>query len=122
MTVRVYTKTKANLEENITDNFKLKELACSCKQCTITFLSDRLLQKLQKLREKYNKPIQINSGYRCPANNWSCGGSKFSYHMRGMAVDIKKEDGLFELAKQFFPVVIEYDTFIHCDIGSRRKW
>jgi zinc D-Ala-D-Ala carboxypeptidase len=46
-------------------------------------------QILQPLRELYNRPISISSGYRCPELNERIGGSSNSHHMRGMAADIE---------------------------------
>ena len=43
---------------------------------------------LDPLREKFGKPITVNSGYRCPALNMAVGGSKTSHHMIGLAADI----------------------------------
>lgn len=43
---------------------------------------------LDPLREKFGKPITVNSGYRCPALNKAVGGSKTSHHMIGLAADI----------------------------------
>ena len=43
---------------------------------------------LDPLRERWGVPIYVNSGYRCPALNRKVGGSKTSYHLRGMAADI----------------------------------
>lgn len=34
-----------------------------------------------------NKPITVNSGYRCPYWNEKVGGEPNSYHMRGLACD-----------------------------------
>jgi uncharacterized protein YcbK (DUF882 family) len=57
---------------------------------------------LDPLREKYGKPIKVNSGYRCPALNKAVGGSKTSHHMTGLAADITvgsptKNKALFDL-------------------------
>ena len=43
---------------------------------------------LDPLREKYRKPITVNSGYRCPELNKAVGGSKTSQHLKGLAADI----------------------------------
>ena len=43
---------------------------------------------LDPLRERYGKPIHVNSGYRCPALNKAVNGSKTSHHMTGLAADI----------------------------------
>lgn len=59
---------------------------------------------LDPLREKYGKPIKVNSGYRCPELNKAVGGSKTSQHMKGLAADItvgspKNNKILFDLIK-----------------------
>ena len=43
---------------------------------------------LDPLREKYGKPVMVNSGYRCPNHNLTVGGVKNSQHMKGEAADI----------------------------------
>ena len=43
---------------------------------------------LDPLRERYGKPIIVNSGYRCPALNKAVNGSKTSQHVKGLAADI----------------------------------
>jgi uncharacterized protein YcbK (DUF882 family) len=60
---------------------------------------------LDPLRERYGKPITVNSGYRCPELNKAVGGSKTSQHMQGLAADItvgspKKNKILFDLIKE----------------------
>ena len=62
---------------------------------------------LQPLRDKYGKPIIVDSGYRCPKLNQAVGGAKTSQHLYGQAVDIhsvsdsvKDNKELFDLAKQ----------------------
>lgn len=50
---------------------------------------ERLVDKvLDPLREKYGKPITVNSGYRCPELNKAVGGSKTSDHVKGFAADL----------------------------------
>ena len=43
---------------------------------------------LDPLREAWGGPIQVNSGYRCPALNKAVGGSPYSQHQRSEAADI----------------------------------
>lgn len=43
---------------------------------------------LQPIRDKYGKPIYINSGYRNPQLNRVVGGSQSSQHITGSAADI----------------------------------
>lgn len=47
-----------------------------------------LAENLQVLRDHFNLPIKINSGYRSPDHNKKIGGAVNSYHMKGMAADI----------------------------------
>ena len=79
--------------------FTIKEL---CKSSTATYKGidntpnseivsnlEQLVDKiLDPLREKYGKPIKINSGYRCDRLNKAVGGSATSQHRYGLAADI----------------------------------
>ena len=47
----------------------------------------RVAQWLEGVRILLGVPINISSGYRCPALNKAVGGSKTSQHMTGEAVD-----------------------------------
>lgn len=46
------------------------------------------VEVLQPIRDRYGKPIYINSGYRNPQLNRLVGGSQSSQHCRGQAADI----------------------------------
>lgn len=43
---------------------------------------------LEPLRQHVGEPVEISSGYRCPALNAKVGGSSTSQHMKGEAADI----------------------------------
>jgi uncharacterized protein YcbK (DUF882 family) len=51
-------------------------------------MNDNFMLKLEKLRKKYNTPMIITSGYRHPAHNVAIGGSRYSAHTKGRAVDV----------------------------------
>lgn len=60
---------------------------------------------LDPLREAYDKPIRVNSGFRCEKLNKKVGGSKTSDHLHGMAADItagspKENKRLFYLIQE----------------------
>lgn len=110
--------------------FKLSEFACKCG-CVMPrdVLSNVLLvaTELEKLRIKMGTPIIINSGYRCKAYNTRVGGSSGSYHMRGMAVDIRSSafaaSYLFSVVKEQIGRKVlsagglkQYSSFVHYDI------
>lgn len=44
---------------------------------------------LQPIRDHFNAPVKVTSGYRSPDVNVAVGGSRNSDHTRGMAADIE---------------------------------
>ena len=110
------------------NHFKVNEFRC--KHCKKLILDINLLLKLEELRTLIgNKPIIINSGYRCITYNKSIDGAKNSQHLYGKAADIKaigisiKELGKYA-DKIFSKGGVGYgDTFIHVDIrGYKTRW
>ena len=74
----------------VTKNFKLSELEFSDSvPPDLIANAVELLQNLQVIRDHFQKPITIISGYRSPARNESVGGAKKSQHMEAKAADIK---------------------------------
>lgn len=81
-----------------------------------------LIDQLDKIREKYGKPIYVNSGYRCELLNKAVGGVKNSQHMLGCAVDIttrnvEEDKKLYKLITENF----EYDQCIWEEVKGS-KW
>ncbi len=68
--------------------FAHKELECKCG-CGKADMDDMFLERLDMLRYKYNRPIILNSAYRCSNHNENVGGVANSSHTKGLAVDIK---------------------------------
>lgn len=107
-------------------HFKVKEFACK-DGSPIIFIDDYLYTVLDILRHKIGKPIIITSGYRTPGWNEKCGGAKYSYHMRGMAADIRA-DGMSakELAKKLDAIIpnecgiIVYKNWVHFDVRTSK--
>lgn len=69
-------------------------------------------------------PIYVNSACRCKEHNSKVGGKPNSYHLKGMAADIRtdwskttKKRFIYVLCC-YFNGVIEYDDFIHVDVRS----
>ena len=66
--------------------FTENELRCSgTGDC---HMDKNFMFKLNKLREDYNKPMIVSSGYRDISYNTAIGGSPNSAHTYGKAVDI----------------------------------
>ena len=53
---------------------------------------------LDPIRERWQSPIYITRGYRCPLLNKKVGGVENSYHTRGMAADITAKSVFYNTA------------------------
>jgi len=67
---------------------------------------------LQPLRNIYDKPIHIASGYRTPALNSYIGGATFSQHKLGEAADIDTTDDNDTLFRILTEDKIQFDQLI----------
>jgi uncharacterized protein YcbK (DUF882 family) len=99
-------------------------------------MSPRLMDLLFDLQRKVNndKPVEIISGYRSPKTNMmlvnnSDGVAKHSYHMQGMAMDIRMTGTSLPkihktaLAMRRGGVGYYPDSqFVHIDVGPVRTW
>ena len=107
-------------------NFKLAEFRC--RHCGKLKLNINLLLKLEELRTALgDKPMIINSGYRCITHNANVGGIKTSEHLKGNAADIRvvglSPDEVHKVADTMFNGVGKYNTFTHVDVGvNRYRW
>ena len=82
-TVKTYPRTP---DVKLSANFMLHEFACKDNGVSKTVLvDDELIQRLEQLRAKVGKPININSGYRTQNHDKVVGGSGRGMHTRGMA-------------------------------------
>jgi uncharacterized protein YcbK (DUF882 family) len=90
-----------------------------------------LLNKLVEFRAIIQKPIYITSGYRCAEYNQKVGGIKSSYHLLGLAADIKIEGvsalDLLEYAESITFTGIglyEKKNFLHLDVRPTKlaRW
>lgn len=72
----------------LSDNFQVKEFACKDGADEI-LIDGQLVDILQQIRDHFGAAVTITSGYRTAAHNRAVGGVSNSYHMYGMAADIK---------------------------------
>lgn len=104
----------------VAPNFNLREFECKDGSHQVV-LHRLLLERLQVLRDALGRPVIINSGYRNINHNAEVGGSPNSYHLKGMAADIRVPDlspnDVADAARAAgFNGVIVYNTFVHVDI------
>lgn len=80
----------------------------------------RLIDYLDKVREEFDAPISVSSGYRCPALNRAVGGSPSSQHMQGLAADLVVP----ELSRLFQTIrkMGGFDQLIWEEPGPHRVW
>ena len=110
-------------------NFRSEEFACKC--CGRCEMDQRLIDVLQLIRDILNKPIYINSGYRCDKHNKEVGGSANSQHVKGKAADIRIKDmsvkQMYEMVKCFPTItgigIYPEQHFIHVDVREKpARW
>jgi len=85
----------------------------------------------EPIREWYDKPIKINSFYRCLALNKAVNGSKTSGHVLGNSIDISagnkvENKKIFDFIKlsglNFDQVINEYDyTWVHISLKKDKN-
>lgn len=112
-------------EYQISEHFKANEFRCKDGNDEILICKE-LLEILEEVRNHFNAPVIINSGYRTPEWNTKVGGAKCSYHMKGMAADIVvKGHTPKEVAKIASEImknhggVIRYTNFVHVDVREK---
>lgn len=110
--------------------FYSNEFDCKCKypECEDTFISEKLIRGLDKLRIKMNLPLSVSSGYRCAKHNKDVGGKRFSKHKKGIAADILCPKGMnyryfyrLCLSVEEFKGIGYYEDrgFVHVDVRKR---
>lgn len=130
MAINTYKKGAAT---KLSINFKVSEFCCKGKGCCSTVkIDETLIAYVQKIRDHFEAPVTINSGYRCEKHNKAVGGARSSNHVKGMAADIVVKDvkpaevakyaesigikgiGLYETAKDGY--------FVHIDTRTRKAF
>lgn len=101
----------------LTEHFTLEELTNSPTANRLhidNFPSDTIIsslmelsQLLEKIRNIYNKPIVVTSGYRCEKLNKAVGGVKTSQHMKGEAADIRSLSNTRKDNKELFDLIVK---------------
>jgi uncharacterized protein YcbK (DUF882 family) len=121
----------------LTENFHIDEFKCKDG----TGVPDEyfetvktLAEQLQKIRDHFDKPVRIISGYRSPKYNSRIGGAKRSQHMLATAADIVVSGvDSVEVWRAVKDMIADgtllkggvglYESFVHYDIrGRNARW
>ena len=103
-----------NSQAKLSDHFALGEMTKSSSHPEVYNIPSheaianlkRVCGWLEVLRERYGKPIIINSGYRSPQLNKKIGGVPTSNHLTGCAVDIRVAN--MEQLIRYAAILLEY--------------
>lgn len=123
---------------DISKYFSRNEFTCNCG-CGFSTVDIKLIEVLQTLRYKFNKPVTITSGCRCleynevaqkTANSNYIPYSSKSKHMQGIAADIVVEMVSASDVYRYLDLVYshtlglgKYDEFTHIDVRSKKtRW
>lgn len=114
---------------DLSKNFSRSEFACKCG-CGFQTVDVDLLAIIETVRNKYKKPVTINSACRCDEHNENIGGSYGSKHKQGIAADIVVEgvDPSFVYAylDRIYPTsygIGKYEHFTHFDVRQiKARW
>lgn len=111
----------------IAKNFQLYEFECS--HCNVVKLKPELVRRVQKIRDHFDAPFIITSGYRCPEWDRAVGGSGEGTHTQGQALDgyIQgvSHSELADYAEDMFrnDGLGRYNNHTHLDVrGYRARW
>ena len=108
-----------NSQANLSEHFKLGEMTRSSSHPEVYNIPSheaianlkRVCGWLEVLRERYGKPIIINSGYRSPQLNKKIGGVPTSNHLTGCAADIRVEN--IEQLIRYAAILLDYADESH---------
>ena len=110
-------------------HFTQDETACKCG-CGFDEQNVELYAILDDLREHFNTPIKLTSGNRCAQHNRREGGSRYSQHIYGRAVDMKVKGipplEVHAYLDQLYPTskgLGLYHNRVHFDVRKRKaRW
>lgn len=118
--------------QQLSPHFQSNEFAClGASRLTPQYISVTLIDRLERVREKYGKPLLISSGFRTLEKQEYLRmhgyetAKGISQHMLGCAVDIlSPTDELIKLLKEEFDAIGLATSFTHVDErkDKKREW
>lgn len=116
----------------LSKNFSLQELIASATATkykinntpnnnVVNNLKDLANYCLQPIRDNYNKPVIISSGFRCMELNAKVGGARNSQHLIGQAADFKVSGIEIDDVIEWCVNNLEYDQLID-EYAKGKHW
>lgn len=110
-------------------HFSRSEFKCKCG-CGFSTVDFELAEVLDDVRERFQRPIIVTSGCRCPEYNKKVNGSDNSQHQYGKAADIMvlnvRPDVVVKYLESKYPNKFGiglYKTWVHVDTrSSKARW
>lgn len=97
-----------------------------CPCCGNSIVDIILLNRLDKLRALFGRPIFVNSGFRCKGYNEQVGGNSNSEHMEGKGADIKCESSPDRFVLIDYALHVGFrrigigETFLHFGVCTKK--
>lgn len=131
--VKTYSNTDST---QLTPHFNTAEFKCKCGKSHDTLINTKLVEMLEKLREKLHcSKIVITSGYRCPTHDKNVGGTGSGHHTKGNAADLVCYDNYGNVISSRIICCVAQDLgftgianitsdyqAVHLDVRSGSKW
>ncbi len=102
--------------KNLPNAEQMENLQILCEKC------------LQPIRDYFNKPIRISSGFRNLTVNSLVGGSKSSQHLEGKAadftiigVDLREAFEVIMKNFEYDQLILEFNSWIHISYSNLRN-
>lgn len=114
------------LNKSLNPYLNTDEIDCKCSRstCHYTLVNEDVIQAFYEIRLEINRPLRVNSFYRCQVHNEKVGGVETSSHTTGNAIDIStyglseyEKEKLEELMREKFDYVKVYKNFIHAQFN-----
>lgn len=126
--VKTYSLKKDGAKK-LSPNFKVSEFACKDGSDKV-IIDSELVVILQKIRDYFDVPVNINSAYRTSVYNAKIGGVSNSQHTKGTAADIVAQGikplEVAQYVEHLMPKsggIGVYKDFVHIDTrANRSRW
>lgn len=131
--VRTYSLARDGAKQ-VTKNFLVREYRCK-DGSDVILICDEVARLAQCVRDHFGRAVIFNSAYRTLSHNRSVGSPDTSFHVRGMAVDLRVPPNT---AREVYLAIDRgrvagidprriglglYRTFVHIDSrGAHARW